>query len=866
MARDLRLQVLLSTVDKITGPLKKVMSGGRATDKALSELNSRLGLLRRSQDELNEFGSLQTGLKKLTPALAAAQARTAQLAREINSTDAPSKKLVRSFERAKAEAKRLKDEFQGNSQRLQVLRDRLGAAGVSTDRLENEQNALRLKINATNQSIGRQKQQLEQLAVRQRQVQQNAERMQKIGMTAAAHGAGAFVVGQGMMPAATAPMTAFMEQDSAAAQLRSSLMGSDGEVAKDYAEVAALAARLGNQLPGTTADLTRMMDELAKAGVRSEAILGGVGEAAALLKVRIGESMSYSDSARSMAVLSVATRTAEKDMVALADTIQRSAGLNVAPQEMVAAFSNLSPALTMMRTEGLEAVDTLAPLLTAAIRGGMGGAEAGIGIVSAMRRSMDMERVAKANEALTGTGIALDFTDGKGEFGGLDNAFRQLEQLQALTTTHRNEVLKELYGDDAQVNTIAEILSKGGADGYAEIQRAMAAQGSLQQRVGAQLDSLPAKWESATGTLQNTLAKLGEAMAPILIPLIEGFTWLLEKLQGLIDANPKIAGVLGVLALGIAGAAIAIGLILAPIGLLATAIGHAWPFLAKLGPVFGTLSGWVARLGPVLSSLAARALPMLGVALRAVIGLLMANPIGLVIGLLATAAYLIWDNWAFLEPYFTAAWEAIKSGAAVLWEWLKAAFQWTPLGMIVNNWGAIMAFFETLWERFKTIGANLLQGLVQGLLGGLAAVRTTIGNVADSVVGWLKEKLGIHSPSRVFAELGGFTVSGFAQGLDAARREPVEAMRRVAGAVTAAGAAMAVGAAGSALAIDNRPALAGRSPAAASGGGLSIGAIHIHAGAGVDAQAIAKAVRDEIERLDRERGARRRSSLSDIDP
>lgn len=859
MARDLRLQVLLSTVDKITGPLKKVMNGGRATDKALSELNARLGVLRRSQDELDEFGSLQTGLKKLTPALAAAQAKTAELARQIKGTDEPSKKLVRSFERAKAEAKRLKDEFQGNSQRLHILRDRLGAAGVSTDRLENEQNALRLKINATNQSIARQKQQMEQLAAATRKAQERAERFKNAGMNMAAHGAGAFVLGQGMMPAATAPMAAFMEQDSAASLLRATLTGADGKVAADYAEIEALASRLGNQLPGTTAELTAMMDALARAGIDTKAILGGVGEAAALLKARIGDELSYVQSAQIMAKLSQATRTVEGDMVALADTIQRSAGLNVRPEEMLAGFSKLSPVLDVLKTEGLEATDALAPLLTAAIGSGMAGESAGNAIRKVLQLSLDSGRVEKANEALKGSGMALDFTDGSGEFGGFDQMFAQLAQLRSLDTVSRLEVLKKLYGDDAETLQIASQLISSGADGYAEVQRRMAAQGSLQQRVTAQLDSLPAKWESATGTLQNTLGRLGEAMAPMLIPLIDAFTNLLEKIQWFIDTFPTLSGVIGVVIAGFAGLLVVVGAIITPLAVIVSAVGHALPLLATFG-------GWMAGMGPVLAGLAKNALPMLGMALRAVGAALMANPIGIALGLLATAGYLIWQNWDGIKGGLIILWEQISAGVIAAWEWLKPIFAWTPLGMIVNNWGAIMAFFETLWERFKTIGANLLQGLVQGLLGGLAAVRTTIGNVADSVVGWLKEKLGIHSPSRVFAELGGFTVSGFAQGLDAARREPVEAMRRVAGAVTAAGAAMAVGAAGSALAIDNRPALAGRSPAAASGGGLSIGAIHIHAGAGVDAQAIAKAVRDEIERLDRERGARRRSSLSDIDP
>jgi hypothetical protein len=66
---------------------------------------------------------------------------------------------------------------------------------------------------------------------------------------------------------------------------------------------------------------------------------------------------------------------------------------------------------------------------------------------------------------------------------------------------------------------------------------------------------------------------------------------------------------------------------------------------------------------------------------------------------------------------------------------------------------------------FTEIGRNLIQGLIKGVTGMLSALKSTIVGAASSVANWFKEKLGIHSPSRVFAGLGGFVMAGLDQGL-----------------------------------------------------------------------------------------------------
>jgi tape measure domain-containing protein len=73
----------------------------------------------------------------------------------------------------------------------------------------------------------------------------------------------------------------------------------------------------------------------------------------------------------------------------------------------------------------------------------------------------------------------------------------------------------------------------------------------------------------------------------------------------------------------------------------------------------------------------------------------------------------------------------------------------------------------------KTASTQLYQAAVdsaKGLVAGLKAQRKAIEKqmeiIADAMVKAIKTKLGIKSPSKVFAEVGGFSAQGLAQGLD----------------------------------------------------------------------------------------------------
>jgi len=62
-------------------------------------------------------------------------------------------------------------------------------------------------------------------------------------------------------------------------------------------------------------------------------------------------------------------------------------------------------------------------------------------------------------------------------------------------------------------------------------------------------------------------------------------------------------------------------------------------------------------------------------------------------------------------------------------------------------------------------GKDLIQGLIEGLLASGQKVLDAIGGIINDAIDWAKGLLGIHSPSKVFRDIGRFVGEGFVQGL-----------------------------------------------------------------------------------------------------
>lgn len=85
--------------------------------------------------------------------------------------------------------------------------------------------------------------------------------------------------------------------------------------------------------------------------------------------------------------------------------------------------------------------------------------------------------------------------------------------------------------------------------------------------------------------------------------------------------------------------------------------------------------------------------------------------------------------------------------------------------------GEVIKGFYDLWQEMKTIdwaatGQALVDGFIGGIKSGMDRVKGAVKDLGGAAKNALKDALGIHSPSKVFAELGANTAEGYKQGVD----------------------------------------------------------------------------------------------------
>lgn len=104
----------------------------------------------------------------------------------------------------------------------------------------------------------------------------------------------------------------------------------------------------------------------------------------------------------------------------------------------------------------------------------------------------------------------------------------------------------------------------------------------------------------------------------------------------------------------------------------------------------------------------------------------------------------------------------------------------------------ILSAIKSAFDNFSLfdIGKNLIQGLIDGVNNMIETAKNAVANVGNAVIDKVKNVLGIHSPSTVFAEIGGYIDQGLANGIAAAVSYVTTAMQGVVDAVQEKGQAL----------------------------------------------------------------------------
>lgn len=290
---------------------------------------------------------------------------------------------------------------------------------------------------------------------------------------------------------------------------------------------------------------------------------------------------------------------------------------------------------------------------------------------------------------------------------------------------------------------------------------------------------------TASSYLGPALASAGQWIQTTLVPAVQDLaTWAQTNLVPAMTAlGTYLTGTLIPALMGVGQWIVANSSWLIPLAVAIAAIVVTW----KL---------WTAAIGvwTAITKIAAAAQAALNTIMRA-------NPIGLVItAIVGLVAFLVtlYNTNSTARNIINSAWAGIKTAVSIAVSAINGAINaaigvfraimgagrsvasalsgaWNSLRSSTGQAiGAVASFFGSLpgriWSAISSIPGRMAQlgrDMISGLVGALSpgAIITKIKSVIGDALGWAKRLLGISSPSRVFRQIGRWSMQGMALGL-----------------------------------------------------------------------------------------------------
>ncbi|KAA8705184.1 phage tail tape measure protein [Pseudomonas proteolytica] len=871
MANDLKLQVLLSAIDKATRPLKQINNGSLETARALKAARDRLKELNTQQKDVTVWRSQRAAVEQTNEALNAAQAKVKTLSQQFAATGVPTRAMAKDFRTAVREAQRLKQQHQQQSEQLQGLRSRLYDAGISTKNLGTHERQLREQISATNASISAQGKRMAELTAQHKRAATARSAYDK-GQQFAGSAAVAGGASLGVAYAASRPVIGVVKEyvdfESAMMGVAKQVDGArddNGKLTSTYYEFADAIKAASNEMPIATTEFAALVEAQARAGIQGKENLLTMAKVSATAAVafdlpaeQVGEDMGRIAGLYKVPIKNIAELG---DALNYLDDSTRSKGGDII--ETLTRMSDVADKLDYRKAAALGS--TFLSLGAAP--------EVAASASRAMVRELAIANMQSKTfrEGMKMVNMDLNEVQGGMTTDAMGTMMAVLERIKTIDPKQRTEVATRIfgkeYGKDAAklVNNLDELRRQ------LKLVDDTAANGSMQKEMDIRADAIEGRWQVLQNKLFNTKSSAGETMRATMVDVMDALGGVLDKVNGWVKANPaltasllKVVASVAVLSALFGGLALTLAGILGPFLMLRFGLamfGIKLPSIIGIFKVFGTV---LRTLGGILIGPLVTALRTVGIALWG----LSANPIVLVIAAvvaaLAAGAYLIYTNWDAVKNYFANAWTEIKAGfSGGIGGIINTLANFSPIGLIYQAFAGVLSYLGVdLPSRFTEFGNMIVNGLVNGLMAGLGSVKTAISSIGDASIGWFKEKLGIHSPSRVFAELGGFTMAGLTKGLEGGQKGPLDALSSMGKQLTAAGTLALSATAMPALAVDNRPPISS-SPAAAVYDSHDTYEFTITAAPGMDLQGMEKTLRAMLNKIENEKKARQRSKLSD---
>nr|DAP82967.1 MAG TPA: minor tail protein [Caudoviricetes sp.] len=318
--------------------------------------------------------------------------------------------------------------------------------------------------------------------------------------------------------------------------------------------------------------------------------------------------------------------------------------------------------------------------------------------------------------------------------------------------------------------------------------------GSMQREFENRSNTTENKLTKLKSSLTEIATKIGNAFLPVITSFVENITPVIYGITEWVETNPQLME--WVLTIG-GGIGAVVGGLLTLHSAFSFVSAGLLPFI-KVGKflggflgnfLFSAISKLSLGLGYLIGYVIKGAM-MFGKAILMMSRALLTNPIGLLITGIAVAAYLIYDNWGKIGPWFAELWQTVSGAFSSAWSsitnfcseaWTNISnfftsgignitatvLDWSPLGLFQQVFSTVLSWFGIdVPSKFSDFGKNMIDGLVNGIKNAWEGAKQIVSDLGEGIKGWFAEKLGIHSPSRVFKGYGVNVVEGLAIGMN----------------------------------------------------------------------------------------------------
>lgn len=731
---NLQLSVLLNAIDKMSAPVRNASKSVRELSAKLREnKNAQRQLAQQNKqhaEAMKQYAStinpLKAKLSSLNNELSAAKQKAASYSQYLKNAKNPTEGFKKEVEKARSAVKKLKQEQVAASNKLQQAKLALSQAGISAEKLAQNQRNLQRNTKAATDQIKHQEEALKKLNAKQaayNRYRGQVEKLKDISGKAQIIGAQSMAAGATITaPIANVTKDFMTFEDSMIGVARQvdGLKDKSGNFTQEFDQWKIKIHDLSKELPLTTVQIANMIESAARMNIAKDELEDFV---------RLNTQMAIAFDAKN-------------------------------PDELVESFGKVSKNFNLTQKQTKELADTINYLDDNAI-------SKGTGIIGYMNRVAGIAAIAKitdknmaalgstlqtlgAEEEDSATAVTTIFTrlGVAGNHEEVDDALKKLKlnpqkiakgmakdaqstlmlivnKIKGLDDDAKSDVMKGLVGIP-HIKTISKLVANTEEwRRQIELANSEAAKGSMGREFDTRMKALSASTQIFTNRLFNLKTAIGGTLAPTLHNILDKLGGVVDKFKAWIETNPELArkillvvSALGTTLTAFGALSLALSFVLYPMARVALGFGKLTGLNTLLAKSFNyttkaaiasnknllsfrgwsnifssaqtTLTGLLGKitklntLKVLLGALKAWTMPvrMIFIGLGSSISFLL-SPIGVVVAAVVGAGIYIYKNWEKVKSFFGGFLNGLQSGLQPVIDkfkpfvgWIESVFNW----------------------------------------------------------------------------------------------------------------------------------------------------------------------------------------------